>query len=240
MKFSDGSRNNYMRGPSWFGRPFIPKDSSHLCCHERAGLGHQNWLRWGCRKPWVRHMMWQLPSHPGVAYSEQLRSKVLKIDKTDVKVLLLLFFASPEAINRSKLHEFWIISPFSRRRIGAFNDDNDVSKVGSNPLPSVNENGVTLATFVLRIQTAMNFYVRLQQIRGQTCFEQKLLRVISTAAVGEVLGLKSKSQQNASLLARGRETKTRDQGNQSQKTTSRHRHHGTAEKTMKRETKRVQ
>jgi len=45
MKFSDGSRNNYTRGPSQLLTPLYSQtDSSHLCWHERAGWARQNWL----------------------------------------------------------------------------------------------------------------------------------------------------------------------------------------------------
>jgi len=44
MKFSDGYRNNYMRPESAFDAPLFPIQSSHLCCHERAGWGCPNWL----------------------------------------------------------------------------------------------------------------------------------------------------------------------------------------------------
>jgi len=54
-KFSDWSRNNYthaIAGPeSAFDVPLLPTHSSHLCCHEQAGWGRQNWVSPGCGKP---------------------------------------------------------------------------------------------------------------------------------------------------------------------------------------------
>jgi len=42
------SRNSYMQAiaepESAFDAPLFPTHSSHLCCHERAGWGRQNWV----------------------------------------------------------------------------------------------------------------------------------------------------------------------------------------------------